>query len=241
MMRMFLVVSIVVVGATTAAMAAPTTYVETFEDGVNHTGWTWNRTSFGHIESTGGNPDWFFQSDLLTLPSLFCSDAIFTGNFAERRVGSIGGDLRTVEYASSPGTMISIVLFNDNGTPDLSDDTIASFVTTVVAPTDPTLGWVSFDAAIPFDADTTPSGWTLGGTLPWLPPTVDWSTLITDVSEVLISWNDPTAPQPVYEAIRGGDNLRITYGVPEPGTATLLLGLLLCTARVSRRDRAQSR
>lgn len=213
--------------AAAPALAQPTTYVETFDDGLNHTGWTWDRTTLGSVQTTGGNPGGYFQSALMAVPALFSADPLFTGDFRARRVGSIGADLAGIEFAAPP-SFISIALAHHNGTPDNPfDDTFAFFVTDIAAPTNPDFGWVSFDVAIPFDALSTPDGWQLGGVLPQLPPTVDWNTLITNVDEVIISWSDPSQQTLLFDVVRGVDNIRITSNVPAPASALLLAPLAL--------------
>lgn len=207
-----------------AIVAGPTTYIETFDDGINHTEWTWDRTTFGSVELTGGNPDGFFQSILTGAPALFNSNAMFTGDFRARKVGSIGGDLATKQF-TTPAGVISIALGYHNGTDTPFDDTYAYYVSNIPSPTNESFGWVSFDFAIPFDSLTTPDGWQLGGVLPQIPPSADWNTVITHVDEIIISWNDPSQPVLLFDVVRGADNLRITYNVPGPGAAALLLGV----------------
>lgn len=209
-------------GGLVPAAAAQVTYIETFEEGANLSGWSWDRTTLGSVEPSGGNPDGYFRSALMAVPALFSSAEVFTGDFRARGVGSIGGDLRTVEFAA-PAGFISVSLAHHNGTPtNPFDDTFASFVTSIAAPVNPDMGWVSFDVTIPSDATETPAGWILGGVLPQLPPTVSWDTLITNVDEVVISWSDPSQPSLLFDVVRGADNLRITYGVPAPGAAAVL-------------------
>lgn len=220
--------------AIAGAAAAQTTYVETFDDGMNHTNWTWDRTSLGTIEDAGGNPGGYFRSVLTPVPSLFCDDPLFTGNFRERRVGSIGADIRTVEF-SARADVISLALGHFNGTPDNPfDDTYAHFVTDIPAPVTPDAGWVTFDVMIPFDAADTPAGWVLTGILPGLPATVDWATLIEDVDEVVIAWNNTLRPVLLFDVVRGADDMRVTYNVPAPAAAALI-SLPLLALRMRRR------
>ena len=219
-------------GSIGSSAFAGTTYIETFDDGLNHTQWTWNRTTLGSVQSSGGSPGGYFQSALMALPQLFTSHEMFTGNFVERQVSSIGGDLATIQFATPP-TMISISLGYFNGTPDHPfDDTYASFVTSIEAPVFPDTGWVSFDVEIPFDAVTAPEGWRLSGIMPQIPPTVDWQTLLMNVDEVVIAWGDPLEPQLLFDTVRGADNLRIAYNVPGPGGVLLLA---LAAGRIRRR------
>ena len=224
--------AVLTLAITAAVGASPTTYIETFDDGMNHTGWTWDQSPvFGSIESSGGNPGGYFQSHFGALPSLFTSHETFTGNFRERRIGSIGGDLAGIEYASPPGK-ISIGLIHFNGDPDNPfNHTLASFVTDIDAPVNPDFGWVSFDVDIPFDSLTLPEGWRLTGLHPLIPPSVDWATLIQNVDQIAIGWADPLEPQLLFDVIRGADNLRITYNVPAPGAAAVLLALGGLTTR----------
>lgn len=229
-----------------AAMAGTATagYVETFDDGQNNSGWTWDLTADGSVLTTGGNPGGYFNSGMMTIPSLFTSDALFTGDFRARGVSSIGGDLAAIEYGSWYGP-ISLVLTFSNGTTPTFDDTYAYYVTSIAAPSNPSFGWVSFDVQIASTSTTTPDGWVLMGAY-FQPPTVDWNTLITHVDQVIIAWNDPRLPVPVYDQIRGADNLRIDFApipsVPEPGTAalwSLALGLGAWTRRRQRTSLAR--
>lgn len=232
------VVAAAALAAATGVAAGQTTYVETFDDGINHSGWTWDRTPRGGVVPSDGNPGGYFQSELMALPSLFTSAPVFTGDFRARGVTSIGGDLRTVQF-SSPPSMISIALMHDNGTPENPfDDTYATFVSSIPAPVAPDMGWVSFDIDVPSASTETPEGWVLSGVLPQLPPTVGWDHLIQNVNEVIIAWSNPLEPVLLFDAVRGADNLRITYNVPGPGAAagTALLGVLAA----ARRRRAQA-
>lgn len=211
--------------------AAQTTYIETFDDGANHSGWTWDRTALGGVAPSGGNPGGYFRSELVAVPALFSSHELFSGDFRQRRVGSIGGDLSTIEFAA-PSGFISVALANFNGTPDNPfDDTFATFVTSIEAPVTPDAGWVSFDVAIPFDAPTTPDGWLLTGVLPPVPPTLTWDQLLSNVDETIIAWNNPLEPVLLFDVVRGADNLRITYNVPGPGAAAVLMLSAGCLAR----------
>jgi hypothetical protein len=208
-----------------------TTYVETFDDGMNHTGWTWDRTAAGSIEPAGGNPGGFFQSDLQAIPNLFSSDALFTGDFRARAVGSLGGDLRTGEFASRAGP-ISNILAHQNGTAaDPSDDSFAHFVTSTPAPVTPGAGWVSFDVAVPFESVPTPTGWVMTGLLPFQPAPDSWDTLITNVDEVIFAWGNSLQPQLLFDVVRGGDNLRVTYNVPGPACAAIVGGIAVLMSR----------
>lgn len=213
--------------------AAQTTYIETFDDGMNHSGWTWDRTALGGVVDTGGNPGGYFESALMAVPALFGAGEQFTGDFRARAVGSIGGDLRGVQFAAPEGN-ISIALMYNNGTPDNPfDDTFATYVSSIASPVNPDMGWVSFDFDVPSAALETPEGWQLSGVLPQLPPTATWDQVITNVNEVIIAWSNPLEPALLFDVVRGADNLRITYNVPGPGAAAgaALLGVLAAARR----------
>lgn len=215
------------------AAAGQTTYIETFDDGMNHSGWSWDRTALGGVVASGGNPGGYFESALMAVPALFSSGEQFTGDFRARGVGSIGGDLRGVQFAAPEG-MISISLMYNNGTPENPfDDTYATYVSSIPSPVNPDMGWVSFDFEVPSASLETPEGWQLSGVLPQLPPTATWDQLITNVNEVIIAWNNPLEPVLLFDVVRGADNLRITYDVPGPGAAAgaALLGVLAAARR----------
>ncbi len=189
--------------------------VEDFEGG-NPNNWhlDWNGTYNGFAISevagthvaTGGNPGgcvqylntqaqidvWFWQAAQ--------GSAEWTGDFRAKGVDYMSGDFRHNAGTSPFGMFMCLVLANDMGTPEVTDDIMA------VAPIDWNYTFAGFGAAIvpgvwtnirydiPYASTTIPTGWTiqgLGGTYGSGDDDADWNLIIQDVSYVAFTNGSP--------------------------------------------------
>ena len=130
--------------------------------------WSWG-TGNESISPLNGNPGAFLQD--LTLNTCcpaastqFGDSSEFTGNYRLQDVQSVGIDLITLDASSGVGGRpLSVILIDDNGTPqDFDDDSGAFFIGSVNIP-DPGVpaltpaGWTSFDFDIPSGSPTLPA------------------------------------------------------------------------------------
>jgi hypothetical protein len=148
--------------------------VEDFEDLANEAGWVVNSAQ-DFIDPTGGHPGAFLHTPVVTFaPSPrtgFGTSSIFTGDYRNRGVTSVGIDLKT--FANSAPVVVtwplSVMLSGDSGTPGQSgDDCFALFLGTQPVPPDevscafdddPCSGWREFEFDIPSQSTTLPAGW----------------------------------------------------------------------------------
>jgi hypothetical protein len=193
----------------------PQVFVEDFEDGNNEAGWSWG-TGNEFLKFDGGHPDTFLMDDFVvssgpgasTFPGV---ESEFTGNYFERSVSSVGIDLKTFNVSGNiKARMLSVLLINANGTPfDFDDDWGAFFigdkpVPQVIAGPDGNNGWEEYEFDIPFDSRRVPDGWETFGTF------ASWRDLMSDVSELMFYYGDPSVPQLFLTWSVGMDNPRIT-------------------------------
>ncbi|MGH9381507.1 MAG: choice-of-anchor J domain-containing protein, partial [Thermoanaerobaculia bacterium] len=207
-----------------------TTFIETFDDGGNAGNWTFGIPQIEVTESDGGNPGWWLHSTCVELDCLdtfapqlrttpMGDDNEFTGNYRQRGVTSVGVDLQTVDADFSvDGRPLTVMLVQDNGTPDdFSDDWAAYYIGDENIPLVGE-GWKSFDFAIPSDAEELPPGWqffAFGGSA----PEPSWNTVIEDVSQLRYFYGDPELIFIFQQWELGLDNARITY---EPSASARL-------------------
>lgn len=223
--------------ATTSAASGQVTHVETFDKGSNEGNWTYGVPNIEQIVPEGGNREWWLHSPCgegpdecllfwYPMPSTspLGDENVFTGNYRERGVTSVGIDLITHFYwhdgNDGPGTpdfpwYVAVILVSDNGNPDdVSDNWGAYFVGEIEAPKVGE-GWKSYDFAIPSDATDFPPGWSLTTGGPNAPANPDWNDLVENVSLLTFSYLDPTLPALLNPWEVGLDNARITYdGTP---------------------------
>jgi hypothetical protein len=152
---------------------------------------------------------------------------MFTGNYQELLVSEIGVDLITFDVDfSAEGRPLSLILVDDNGTPDeFSDDWGAYTIGPDNIPL-PGEGWLSYSFDVPSQSADLPAGWQFIEFGPGAAP--DWSTLITDVDQVEFFYGNPEFFFIFQMWELGLDNPSITL-IPEPGALALLAvgGLLL--------------
>ena len=213
----------IAVGA--GAASAQVTFTETFETvGSNEGGWTWG-SGYEYFVETNGNPGRYLRdSQLSTFTPRASTDfgvpSVFTGDYHDRNVTSLGIDM-AIAYTDTfvTGRTVTLILLNDNGTPnDLYDDWGAFTVTDLPIP--PTgiagitgesdiLQWVKYDIDVPSGSNTLPEGWTWiarhqlrrGGS---------WARLMRDVDHVGFILGDPALRYPLVGWDVALDNPRIT-------------------------------
>jgi hypothetical protein len=206
------------------AQAAEVTVAETFETGSNEGSWSWGSGSEYFVE-TNGNPGRYLRdSQLVTFTprasTSFGVRSVFTGDYQARNVASVGIDMAIPSVSGSvAGRRVTLILLNDNGTPeDLRDDWGAFTVTDLpVPPTgvagltglDDILQWVRYDIPVPSQSATLPAGWS------WisrnqLRRSGSWSRLMRDVDHVGFILGDPAQLYPLFNWDVALDNPRIT-------------------------------
>ena len=170
-----------------------------------YNGFAVNEIAGTHV-ATGGNPGgyieyiniqsqidvWFWQAGQ--------GNAEWTGDFRAKGVDFMSGDFRHNLGTSPFGMFMCLVIANDMGTAELTDDIMA------VAPIDWNYTFAGFGAAIqpgvwtnirydiPSDSTTIPAGWTiqgLGGTYGTGDDDADWNMIIQDVSYVAFTNSTP--------------------------------------------------
>jgi hypothetical protein len=208
----------------TLTAEAQVTQVETFETGTNEGRWTWG-TGNDFIADTNGNPGRYLRdSYVVTFTPRASTDfgvqSVFTGDYRDRRVAAVGIDM-AVAYVSGnvSGRKVSLILLNDNGTPeDLYDDWGAFTVTDLPIPPTGVIGltgesdilrWASYDIPVPSQSATLPDGWS------WLSRNQlrrngSWARLMRDVDHVGFILGDPAQLYPLLQWDVALDNPRIT-------------------------------
>lgn len=215
-------VAIVLVGHGVARAAEVlTTFVEDFEDGRNEGAWTFG-TGNEYLNYPGGNPSVYLRDDSLVsfhpkASTSFGQRSEFTGNYFAQNVASVGIDLATIDASLSISSRtISLILLNDNGSPqNLDDDWGAIFVSDKPVPPSGVIGdsdilnWVSYDFAVPSDSAELPEGWELL-TNPDANGPQSWSRLMKGVDHVGFSYGDPRILALIGSYSVALDNPRIT-------------------------------
>ncbi len=216
------------------SLAEPGTFVETFDNYSNEGGWSFATDHMYVIETTGGNPDWYVHdNDVESFAphpeTSLGTHSIFTGDYRQRNITSLGIDLRCFWYDGEiTGRYLTLMLFNDNGTPfDVTDDWGAYKIGDVPIPSKyvpmkaavtalatNVPGWVSYDFAINSQSRGLPDGWKkwsnsmVGGSKP---SAGNWKDLMEDVSYVRFFFGDPTSYHLINDWDLGLDNPRISW------------------------------
>lgn len=210
----------------------PTTFVETFDSKRNVGGWSFFTTHKPTIEDVGGNPGGYLHDDhVVTFApkpgTALGEESIFTGNYRDREVTSLGIDLRCIDYDYDITTRyLTLMLMNDNGTPfETEDDWGAYVIGDVKLPSKyvawetsaiPTLnepGWVPYDFEIASQSSELPEGWSfirlyqMGAEM----PSGSWTRLMQNVSYVEFYFGDPMLYYVLQNFDLGLDNARISW------------------------------
>jgi len=183
-------------------------------NGTNAGAWTYGNGA-DTIQSTGGNPGFFFRNnDLDTIaPELRTGAGLssaFTGDYRARRVASLEVDLRVFSTQFNFQRNLSLILEDDAGTPaDPSDDCSVYIVTNQLVP-QVAGGWKHFSVPVPSQSTTLPPGWVVLGSCSG---DAAWNSVITDVDRVIWFYGDPALFYIFDLWDTGADNVRVAEEV----------------------------
>jgi len=212
----------VLVWTVAASQAAQTTFTENFEGGSNIGGWTFGNTAFETIEPVGGNPGAFLRNDFLDTFAAQPRTTLgvvspFVGDYRAAGVRFVGIDLAVF----SPGTTtagrpLSVILFEDGGTPaDSSDDCRAYRVGGHPTPM-PNGNWARYRFRVPSSDATLPPGWQLQGCA-GLTDDEAWNRVVTGVDQLRFFTGDPALFFIFQVWDIGADNPTVITGNVDPG------------------------
>ena len=214
----------------TFKVGPPMTFVEAFDGHRNTGGWSFYTVHGPIYEKDGGNDGGYLhESNLRSFaphPGTEVGvESIFNGDYRERKVTSLGIDLRSIDYDYDITTRyLTLVISNDNGTPDDFDDDwgayyigdvtlpskyVASYASTTV--NEP--GWVSYDFEINSQTSELPEGWSF---IRWYQvgaemPSGSWTKLMQNVSYIEFHYGDPMLYYILQNFDLGLDNARISW------------------------------
>jgi hypothetical protein len=214
-------------GLTGMAQAAEVrvTTVETFETGTNEGGWTWGSGLEYFVDGYGNPGRYLRDSSLVTFTprasTSFGVASAFTGDYRGRGVESVGIDMAIAEVLGGgvSGRTVTLILLNDNGTPDdLLDDWGAFTVTSLAVPPTGVAGltgetdilqWAEYTIPVPSQSGSLPAGWS------WISRSQlrrsgSWARLMRDVDHVGFILGDPGQLYPLFSWDVALDNPRIT-------------------------------
>jgi hypothetical protein len=204
----------------TLAQVVETTLAESFEDGSNQGGWRWFSSNGPPLLfEIGGNPGAYLTATQYTSPgaSIRTTEAgsPFTGDWRAAGMTSIGVDFASFLLQEDIGNpefdayRFTVFIGNDAGTPgNFWDDTSYYFKTDEFLPLVGE-GWLSYDIAMPSQADAVPAGWQ-HYVWPPEPEPMSWPELMSDVSYTWLMYNDPNGFYIFANWILGADNVRVT-------------------------------
>lgn len=215
---------VVIAGLGRTANATEVIYRETFESGTNVSGWTWGTGSEDILENDGNPGRYLRENYLVTFTPRASTDfgiqSVFTGDYRTRNVSSVGIDM-AIPYVSgtATGRTVTVILLNDNGTPDDLEDDWGAFKVTdlpipptgiagIIEPTD-ILQWRSYDITVPSQSATLPEGWSWISRN-YLRKNGSWARLMRDVDHVGFILGDPATLYPLLAWDVAMDNPRIT-------------------------------
>ncbi len=181
--------------------AAQATFNVPFDQG-NVGGWTYGPPQL--IEPNGGNPGSWLHTPLVdTFAPMLRSTALdtpFTGDYRAAGVTALGFDLITVSTQFPFAREATLILSDDQGN-------AAYWLGTEQVP-QPAEGWKAIDYAVPSQSATMPAGWiSLNGG----DPDAVWNAVITNVTQVMVFYGDPTFFFIFDQWNVGCDNMRLTY------------------------------
>jgi hypothetical protein len=200
------------------------TTVETFETGTNEGAWTWGSGLEYFVDGYGNPGRYLRDSSLVTFTprasTSFGVAGAFTGDYRERGVESVGIDMAIAAVNGNvAGRKVTLILLNDNGTPDdLLDDWGAFTVTSLAVPPTGVAGlagetdilqWAEYTIPVPSQSGSLPAGWS------WISRNQlrrngSWARLMRDVDHVGFILGDPALLYPLFSWDVALDNPRIT-------------------------------
>jgi len=197
-------------------LSAEITFTETFAEGGNEGNWTLG-TANTYISSKGGNPGAFLHDPkIVTFAPMAetVGKSWFSSDFRKRRVVRASADLLILDIENpEPGVEwpVSIILWQDNGTPtNPKDDWAAYFVGTAGLTLEAGKKWKTFTFEIPSNSVTLPDRWQILLNGPESPQKPDWERLITDVASLAFYIGDPDLFALYQTWNVGVDNVSIT-------------------------------
>jgi len=174
--------------------------VEDFEDPQVIGGWNLGLAPGETIEDEGGNPGGYLHSPNLDTAIVRARTVIgeanaFHGDWRAMGVTAFSADAITHSVMTADERPMSLVLVDDNDTPDdVFDDCFVYFVGEKNIPF-PGEGWQHYAFDVPSDSETLPEGWQVNFDCAFgQPPEVldeIWNRVITDVDQVILWWHDP--------------------------------------------------
>jgi len=221
--------------AAQAAVKEINTFVETFDGHKNVGGWSFHTTHRPVYEKEGGNTGGYLRDSLVITfapsPGTEIGDtSIFHGNYREKKITSVGIDLRSKNYEYDiTSRYLTLIVMNDNGTPeDVVDDWGAYIIGDVKLPSkyvawmtsdgENEPGWVSYDfdipsQEVPLQDDRLPEGWNF---IRWYvgngeQPGGSWVALMQNVSYIEFYYGDPVLYYILQTFDLGLDNARISW------------------------------
>jgi len=216
--------------AAKATATETNTFVETFDGHKNVGGWSFHTTHRPVFEKDGGNTGGYLRDSLVVTfapsPGTTIGDtSIFHGNYREKKITSVGIDLRSIYYEYDiTSRYLTLIVMNDNGTPeDLEDDWGAYFIGDVKLPSkyvawlttdeENEAGWVSYDFDIPSQQGQLPDGWNFFRVYvsSGQQPGGSWVELMQDVSYIQFYYGDPVLYYILQSFDLGLDNARISW------------------------------
>lgn len=208
----------------------PTTFVETFDGHRNTGGWSFYTVHGPVYEKDGGNDGGYLHDDNLRSfaphPGTEVGvESIFTGDYREKKVTSLGIDLRSIDYDYDiTSRYLTLVISNDNGTPEYFEDdwgaymigdvTLPSkYVSSLTSLDDNEPGWVSYDFEINSQTSELPEGWSF---IRWYQvgaemPSGSWTKLMQNVSYIEFHYGDPMLYYILQNFDLGLDNARVSW------------------------------
>jgi len=171
-------------------------YTVDFEDGVNDGGWTFGNTSFETLEPEGGNPGAYLRNDFLDTfaaqpRTALGMDSFFVGDYRARGVTSVGIDLAIfhADYTTQ-GRPLSVILYEDGGTPDDSTDDCRIYYVGGHPTPMPNGIWQTYRFRVPASSPTLPQGWTVQG-CSGMTEDEAWNRVVTGVDQLRFFTGDP--------------------------------------------------
>jgi hypothetical protein len=195
--------------------------VEDFEDLQVDGGWNLGGAPGEVIEDMGGNPGGFLHSPnldaaIVTAQTGIGAKTAFLGDWRAMGVTSFSADAITFAVNTAEGRPMSLVLVNDNDTPDDPfDDCFVYYVGEKNIPM-PGAGWEHYAFDVPSGSQTLPPGWKVNFDCAFGQPPEEldklWNATITDVDQVILWWHDPDFFAIFQMWDVGVDNLVLTAG-----------------------------
>ena len=203
-------------------------FIETFDHNRNEDNWSF----FGNpdnkieiIDRDGGNPGAFLHARCQypfrclgtyapKLRTQLFTSSVFTGDYHARGVTHIGVDIAVFgpEYVTTEGRPLSLILRNDNDTPDdLSDDIQIYYIGTKMIP-QPTGQFKSFFFEIPSVSTTMPKGWNVFYGTGSGDKDTDWNKVMLNVTQFTFFYGNPEMFFMFQQWELGADNVWITFG-----------------------------